>query len=182
MEYSEICIPPFKVIAASDKLPGLVATYRSHAELAEDFDLSAKDGACCFFGVGAIGASWPRLVVSQRYQPAGYGFNPGILVVPQTGTVFIGAGTRLLAYELDPKPRRLWEDSAECGFWGWDQIGDVVLMSAELELAAWSTKGEKLWTTFVEPPWDYAIRGELLALNVMGKMREFPLQTGPRAG
>ena len=53
-------------------------------------------------------------------------------------------------YELAPSPRRLSEDSADVGFWSWAQHGETVLMSAELELAAWSSAGRKLWSTFVE--------------------------------
>ena len=79
------------------------------------------------------------------------GFDPGLLLVPETGVLFLGAGERLLAYGLD-QPRRLWEDTAEVGFWGWGRFGETVLMSAELELAAWDTSGRKLWTTSVEPP------------------------------
>ena len=49
--------------------------------------------------------------------------------------IVIAACRRLLAYEL-ARPARLWEDEADCGFWSWTRRGRVVLMSAELELAA----------------------------------------------
>ncbi len=35
------------------------------------------------------------------------------------------------------------------------------------------TKGRKLWTTFVEPPWFYRLDGETLHLNVMDFERPF---------
>jgi hypothetical protein len=57
--------------------------------------------------------------------------------------------------------------------------GDVVVMSAELELAAWTTTGEKLWTTFVEPPWEYAVEGDSLVLDVMGTKSSFGLRRSP---
>jgi hypothetical protein len=41
--------------------------------------------------------NWP-LLVTQRYSPSGSGFEPGVLLVPETGMLFIGAGTRLLGY------------------------------------------------------------------------------------
>jgi hypothetical protein len=69
--------------------------YREHARLAEEFDLDSTGGATCFFGVGDASADSPTLVVAQRYVPAGYSFYPGILIVPETGVVFIGAGERL---------------------------------------------------------------------------------------
>jgi hypothetical protein len=99
-------------------------------------------------------------------------------VIPETHLLFIGAGTRLLAYDLRG-PRRLWQDEADTGFWFWQRHGEVIVMSAELELAAWDTQGRKLWTTFVEPPWSYEVRGSDLVLDVMGRTTTFPLEVGP---
>ena len=99
-------------------------------------------------------------------------------MVPETEVLFIGAGERILAYELDP-PKRLWEDKADTGFLGWERYGNVILLAAELEFAAWTSNGRKLWTTFVEPPWDYQVTGELVELDVMGSQSSFPLRTGP---
>lgn len=89
-----------------------------------------------------------------------------------------GAGTRLLAYDLQ-EPRRLWEDAADSGFWGWRRHGDTIVMSAELELAAWTLEGNKLWSTFVEPPWLYEVRGSRVHLDVMGEKSVFELRRGP---
>ena len=119
---------------------------------------TAPDGETCFVAVGPAGCDWPTLVIAQRFSPAGGGFDLGVLVVPETRVVFIGAGTRILAYSLHG-PRRLWEDTADTGFWGWQRHGNYVLMSAELELAAWEINGRKLWSTSVEPPWSYAVDG-----------------------
>jgi len=120
-------------------------------------------------------------VVSQRFSPAGYGFAPGVLLVPGTGRLFIGAGTRLLGYQVDDAGawRRSFVDEADVGFLSWRQHGDVILMSAELELAAWTTDGTKLWRTFVEPPWSYAMVGDDVHLDVMGERTRFPKRTGP---
>jgi len=122
---------------------------------------------------------WPFLVVAQKFWPAVAGFSPGVLMVPETRRLFIGAGERLLAYDIDG-PRRLWEDRADTGFWHWHQHEDVVLMSAELEFAAWDTSGAKLWSMFVEPPWSYEIRGDQLQLDVMGVPSMFPIKTGKK--
>jgi hypothetical protein len=148
------------------------------ATLWDDFDLSAE-GTLLVVGVAPADASAPTLVVSQRFEPGpGSGFQPGILVVPETSVLFIGAGTRILAYDL-LRPQRLWHDEAEMGFWFWRRHRDVIVMSAELELAAWDIHGQKLWTTFVEPPWGYTVREATLSLDVMGTVTSFPLASGP---
>lgn len=85
----------------------------------------------------------------------------------------------VVAYHLDPVSR-LWEDTTEDGFFEWKRHGDVIVMSAELELAAWDTAGRKLWTTVVEPPWSYEVNDGAVDLDVMGTKRRFPLRTGPR--
>jgi hypothetical protein len=113
--------------------------------------------------------AWPELVVSQRFSPgAEAGFHPGILLVPETKLLLVGAGGRLLAYDLS-RFALLWEDVADTGFWGWCRHRDVIVMSAELELAAWDLAGKKLWSTFVEPPWNYSVEEMALKLDVMGR-------------
>ncbi len=52
-------------------------------------------------------------------------------------------------------------------------------MSAELELAAWTIDGTKLWTTFVEPPWSYSEANGTITLDVMGRISTFALSSGP---
>ena len=66
------------------------------------------------------------------------------------------------------------------GFWAWDRFGDFVVMSAELELAAYSIDARRLWTTKVEPPWTYSVQDGNIHLDVMGKKSSFPIATGPR--
>lgn len=73
--------------------------YIEHAVLADEIELDSAEAPVCFFGVG-LREEWPALIVAQSYEPVGYGFSPGILVVPETATVFIGAGQRLLAYTM----------------------------------------------------------------------------------
>jgi hypothetical protein len=161
--------------------PDVLGIYREHAELAEDFPIAddrADDGY--FFVAVNDDGEWPSLVVTQRYAPSGPGFDPAVLYVPEQRQLFIGAGIRLMAYEarLD-RWRRCWADEAEFGFWSWRQHDDVVIMSAELELAAWRTDGTKLWTTSVEPPWSYQVISDQVMLDVMGAVRTFDLRRGP---
>jgi hypothetical protein len=82
-----------------------------------------------------------------------------------------------LAYQLD-HPERLWEDETDTGFWNWERHGEFVIMSAELELAVWDIQGQKRWSTFVEPPWDYELVDDLIHLDVMGQRTSFPLNRG----
>ena len=157
------------------------------ADLAEQYgdlrDRNDEDGE--FFAVSisesGVGSLSTLLTVAQRFSPASPGFEPGVLIVPETGVAFIGAGERLLAYDLR-RAVRLWEDAADVGFWWWDRAGDVVLMAAELELAAWSTTGTRLWRMFVEPPWSYWLQGDQLNLNVMTVEQTFSVERGPISG
>jgi hypothetical protein len=163
--------------------PTILSAYRQHADLAEDFpvtqDTSGEEGYF-FVAVNDSGGDWPRLVVTQRYAPSRAGFTPGLLHVPEQRQLFLGAGTRLVAYEArSGRWRRCWVDEAQVGFWSWRQHGDVVNMSAELEIAAWRTDGTKLWTAFAEPPWSYRVVSDQVELDVMGTVRTFPLGTGP---
>lgn len=153
--------------------------YMEHAELHEEIDVSSSDDPLLFVAVAEGASAWPSLVVTQRFAPGpDFGFTPGVCLVPAAHLLLIGAGTRLLAYDLRSHSR-LWEDAADFGFWGWRRHKDVILMSAELELAAWDVQGKKLWSTFVEPPWSYTVAGGNVTLDVMGQMSVFPIETGP---
>jgi hypothetical protein len=103
----------------------------------------------------------------------------GALIVPETDRLFLGAGERLLCYDL-VKPARLWEDSADCGFWFWSRWGDVVIMGAETELAAWNIDGQKLWTRFVDPPWEYRVEGNTAEINCDVASGRIDIRTGER--
>lgn len=173
----KIGIDQYSLLVHRGPLPSLYDAYRKRAALSEEFALHQPDGETCLVAVGPAN-DLPSLVVAQRFEPCAAGFDPGVLLVSETRTLFIGAGVRLLAYTLDG-PRRLWEDDADTGFWCWNRHGDHVVMSAELELAAWDLAGRKLWTTFVEPPWTYRVIGEEVHLDVMGRLSQFDLHRGP---
>lgn len=167
-EYVLQCVP--------DGLPETFEACAERAKLVERIDLS-ESNRCCVM-VGRANEPWPFLVVAQSFEPAGSGFAPGLLLAEDAARLFLGAGERLLAYDL-AKVERLWSDDARMGFWRWARHRDVVVMSAELELAAWTAAGAKLWTTFVEPPWDYSIFDDEVVLDVMGVKRRFSLRSGP---
>ena len=164
---------------SSQGLPEIYDAYVEHATLADEFDLRESDGDISFLGI-IHDSDWPFLVIAQHYSPSGYGFTPGVLIVPETDILFMGAGVRLLAYDLKV-PKRIWEDVAEFGFWRWRKHGEYVVMSAELELAAWTVSGQKLWSKEVEPPWDYKVESGLVHLDVMGTKTSFPIASNPSA-
>lgn len=157
----------------------------AHAELKERFEVTKGRTP-----EGAVHVEicdeppWPFLCVAQYYWPGHWaGCYPGFLLVPETGVLFIGAGERLLAYDLRNRVR-LWEDHADLGFHHWRRHDDTVVMSAETELAAWDIRGDKRWSTlqkrlWVEPPWDYRVQGGMVYLEVMGAVTAFSLIAGP---
>ena len=162
------------------ELPGHVGQLLARADLSETFgDLDGGEGTLFCFSVSAQFQVWPQLFVAQRFSPDVGGFDPGVLVVPETGLVLVGAGERLLAYRLDDPPVRLWEDGTDAGFWWWDRQGDTVLMAAELELAAWDLHGRKRWSRWAEPPWSYSVQNGHIQLNVMDNLSTFSLASGP---
>ncbi len=173
-----IKIGKYDVIVQAPGLPALFANYLEHAKFTEQIDLSHSEGTSAFLAIG-YQHEWPFLVIAQHYMPGeDAGFHPGILIIPETDILFVGAGERLLAYDLG-NPSRLWEDSAKSGFWAWERYHDIVLMSAELEFAAWDINANKLWTIFVEPPWSYTIYNHIVELDIMGEKSSFSLQQGP---
>jgi len=150
---STVSIGDYIVLRHDYGLPDKYAEYRKNAELVEEFDLDRSEGTLCFVGIQKD-SQMPFLVVAQRYVPSGFGFNPGVQLVEETGVLFIGAGERMLAYDVRHTVR-LWEDTADQGFLRWSRQGSTLVMSAELELAAWNLDGRKLWS----PRW---AAGELL--------------------
>ena len=174
-----VCTGNYSLILQDRGLPQLADEYAKRASLNEQFDTPNERGDWCYVAIANMKRiEWPFLTVTQRFAPSAAGFEPSVVVVPETNRLFIGAGERLLAYDLD-QPKRLWEDHADTGFLRWARHHDIIVMSAELELAAWDTSGKKLWTTFVEPPWDYSVDERTVSLDVMGVKSSFDLMAGP---
>ena len=161
--------------------PLIYNNYRQYAKLVDEFDINNGDIEQDDMNICVIMVEkndlWPFLIISQRYAHSST-FFPGMLIVPETNRLFVGAGSRLLAYDL-LITQRLWEDSTAIGFSQWKRYKDWVIMSAEVELAVWDIYGQKKWSTFVEPPWSYTVEGELLHIDVMGNCSSFHLSTGP---
>jgi hypothetical protein len=139
--------------------------------------LDEKYGEFIYYGVTDCSES-PDLIIKGIYSPSSLsGFYPELLIIPESGILFFGAGEIIQIWELSPY-KKIHEESPNCGFWGWSQYNDVVLMSAELELACWNTKGKKLWSRFVEPPWYYTVEDDVVTTNVMNHQEKFNIYTG----
>lgn len=176
-----VCIGNYSLILQDRGLPSMADEYAKRASLNEHFETSDDCGEWCYVAISNTKRTeWPFLTVTQRYSPSTAGFEPGVILIPETQKLFIGAGERLLAYDLG-QPKRLWEDNADTGFWCWARHNDTIIMSAELELAAWNVSATKLWSTFVEPPWDDTVSEGTVNLDVMGVKSRFDLIAGPNA-
>jgi hypothetical protein len=178
---------PFQIASETHDLlflpnvpPGVYERYAARARLAEQVSLETASPRIAFVAVRRVGDDWPFLVVAQTYTAHAVSNDCGVVLLPTTRRVFLAAGEVLLAYDIEAEqPRRLWQDTAEHGFWHWRVHGDVVLMAAEVGFAAWDTYANKLWSTCVEPPWSYEIEGQTVTLDVMGAISRFPLHDGP---
>jgi hypothetical protein len=123
----EVALAGFTVVL-SERLPDEDDPHCAHATMVQRFEVAAakeqRHGSApneLHIAVrrDAVWPAWPFLCVAQRYRGEGGG-DPGVLLAPETGLLFIGAGERLLAYDL-LGPTRLWEDHADTGFHAWQR-------------------------------------------------------------
>ncbi|MEO7720030.1 MAG: hypothetical protein ABIY70_27905 [Capsulimonas sp.] len=174
----QISIAPYDLLCLPNGLPPLYEKYAKRAQLSEEIGLDDPHGPLAFLAVRR-GAGWPFLTLALRYHATGLSVLPGALLIPETATLFVGAGLRIFAYDLNA-PARLWDEELSSALWSWARHGDYVLMRAEGELAVWDLQGRKQWARMVEPPWDYWVEDGVLHLDEMGEEYTFALSTGPR--
>jgi hypothetical protein len=117
----------------------------------------------------------PSLLVVGRMRAS---FLPGVHLVPETSTLFVGCAESLAVYDLE-KAERAHLDLTPYAFTSFNRHGDVVVMSGELEIAAYDLRGQRLWAATIEPPWDYGVQGDTMFTIAMGHKTEFPLREGP---
>lgn len=164
-------------ISLADSLPPMYYSYCQRAQLVDTFELEGSTGALCYLAV-TRGHGWPFLIVAQHYSPGPQsGFYPGLLFVPETNLLLLGAGERLLAYLLD-EPRRLWKGELPGGFMHWERSQDSIVMSSENRLAIWDIHGQKRWDYAVEPPWQYAIQGDTIHVYTGDKQTALHCERG----
>lgn len=77
---------------------------------------------------------------------------PHVLLVPETSVLFVGAGTTVVAVKV-PEMTRLLEDDVTL-FWGFERVGECVLMLSEVDAALYSPTAEVLGRAPVEPPYE----------------------------
>ena len=138
----------FRIVFAS-ATPPLYDHYIRHAKLSESFGLS-DDGDYLLVGASQPSREWPTLVVEQRYDPGiRSGFTPGVHLMTETSILLIGAGTRLLAYDI-LRAKRLWQDKTSCGF----ERDDLDWWAEEMWLleSLWSPVGYPTYLRFLVDP------------------------------
>lgn len=166
----------YQVAVQTGKEPDAYEQWLDHATFKDTGNLK-KEGLPIYVGVGQ-GGEWYPTVIAFRSNPIEYGgFHPGILIVPETGTFFIGPGKVIRTYDLKV-PKRKSEKELSCGFQGWARHDDFVVMQGELAFGLYSPEGREIWSAFVEPPWTYDVEENRVKLNVMGKISYRNLKTG----
>ncbi|HVJ86552.1 MAG TPA: hypothetical protein VM452_12965 [Caulifigura sp.] len=108
-----------------------------------------------------------------------HGFEPGILLIPETGTLFVGASPTIAVYDV-ATPRRLVHDN-DIWFYDWARHGDIVLMSSEMELAGFSLDGDRLWTEYIDPPWSMRVENDVVEIRRPTATSRLLLKTGQPA-
>ncbi len=79
-----------------------------------------------------------------------------VLYVPETGVMFIGAGT--VSARISTKDSSLLDSDDVCLFWGFDRHKEkYVLETGELECFLYNLEGKKISTAVVDPPYETKI-------------------------
>ncbi|BDI28929.1 hypothetical protein CCAX7_009800 [Capsulimonas corticalis] len=169
----QIHVDGYDLLCLPNGPPPLYEKYAKRARLAEEIGLDDPHGPIAFLAVRR-GAGWPFLTLALRYHATGLSVLPGALLIPETSTLFVGAGHRIFAYDLSA-PARLWEEELPSPLWAWARSGDAVLMRAERGLSAWDLRGGKQWSRTLETPWDYWVEDGVVHLDEMGEESAFPL-------
>ncbi len=142
-----------------------------------DIEEQTKDKTPIYIGIGEH-QDWYKTIVSFSSDPIDYGgFNPGLILVPETDILFIGAGTNVRIYDLKHQ-LKLFVKELHCGFLGWKRYDDFIIMQEELEFGIYSLTGQEIWSTEVEPPWTFSIEIDTVKLNVMNEISFRDLKTG----
>lgn len=110
----------YKIAVQTGNEPGIYDMWLDRAAF-KDIEGLNNEGTPIYIGVGQ-GEEWYSTVIAFRSSPIEQGgFNPGFLIVPETDTLFIGAGTLVRTYNLKERNRK-FEKKFSCGFWGLGSI------------------------------------------------------------
>jgi hypothetical protein len=171
-----VVIGSYELLVHPRSQPNMWNLNTKRARIVENIDDSYNNPLTCFIVVNKNNKGC-LFALKLTFEPQG-GVYPGVVLIPETDVLFIGAGETLLAYRLD-EPSKLWHDTNDAGFHSWARYDDVIVMSAELEVAAWNIRGEKLWSMYVEPPYGYTVKNGIVHMDRMEGKLEFPLEAGP---
>lgn len=100
------------------------------------------------------------MLIEFRTAPLFFGgFSLGCLIVPETGTCFVGGGKVAATYDLI-RETLIESRKLDCGFWSWHRHLLGVVMLEELSIAVWTLQGRQLWERFADPPHTYELSEE----------------------
>jgi len=102
----------------------------------------------------------------------------GILVVPETGVLFLAARSRAVCFNMI-KGKWLWHENRITEFMAWTRVSDVVIMSAKNEIGAWDLNGKLRWGCYLRNKWKYAVAGDVVTIRDSGDTLVFDLHSGP---
>ena len=104
-------------------------------------------------------------------------FHPQLFFIPETTTLFVGAGTKAMTFSLKEKIK-ISDRSLAAGFWYWARHDKFIVLVEELEIAVYEYDGHFIWGTSAEPPWSYGIEDNILTLDIMDSITKYKLDTG----
>ena len=172
----EFSFDKYKIVVQLSERPVTYDLWLQHAKYFDVADLT-KEGTPVYIGISQ-GKGWHEDVIAFSADPVDYGgFYPGFLLVAETDTFFIGAGTVIKIYDLK-NHKKVFQKELSVGFWGWERFGEYVVMLEELEFGIYDLSGAQLWSTFVEPPWTYKIDNDIITLDVMDETTRRNIKTG----
>lgn len=173
---SHVRLGAYTLISAVNEESQPLEFYRAHAAYFGAFQETPTARETFLLAVGDE-RRFPALAVSITYQGQRAGAAPSALLAAETGMLFVGAGKTLYGFDLNA-PRLLWSRIVDSGFGCWSRQGDLILMSAVTEVAAWNLQGAPLWTTHLEPSCTYRVDQGMIHLDVINQPSTFSLAHG----
>lgn len=121
---------------------------------------------------------WDMMVVAFNTHPIDNSFfYPQLFFIPETKTLFVGAGIKAMTYSLKEKVK-ISEGRLSTGFWYWANHDKFIILVGELEIAVYEHKGHFIWKKRAEPPWSYGLEDSIIILDIMGNISKYQLDTG----
>lgn len=172
----EFSVDKYRIAVRIHKAPDAYDLWLQHVKYF-DIDDTNYDDTPIYIGV-AQGRGWYEDIIAFKSDPIDYaGFHPGILLIPETELLFIGAGKILKIYDLKNHVM-IFQKELSFGFLGWERSGDYVMMLEETELGVYNLNGKELWFAYVEPPWTFEVENDTIILNVMDELSRRDINNG----